>query len=266
MKRVELVQTLWGGYGELWRVRLANGTPAVAKIVHPPATAHHDAGFERKLRPYAVERAFYQGPASRFDHTCRVPVLPGLEGDTLVLEDLDAAGFTGRSDDARPAELDACLAWLASFHARFLGERFAELWPTGTYWHLDTRRDELGNIRDAALLAEAPVLAARLAGARHHTLLHGDAKDANFCFAPGPLVAAVDFQYTGHGPGIVDVAYLLHGRSDVAPLEAYFAHLRHALSARLDCDDIDGVIDEWRALYPTAVRDFERFLAGWRPR
>ena len=73
-----------------------------------------------------------------------------------------------------------------------------------------------------------------------------------------------NFQYTGHGPGIVDVAYLLHGR-DTAALDAYFVHLRHALSQRVDCDDGSAIEAEWRELYPVAVRDFERFLAGWRP-
>lgn len=155
------------------------------------------------------------------------------------------------------------LAWLAQFHARFLGGPLpAGVWPVGTYWHLDTRRDELANIADRALRDAASELAARLQGARFQTLLHGDAKDANFCFARGGAVAAVDFQYTGGGAGIIDVAYLLHGRRDDNALDVYFDHLRCALARRsIDASTVEA---EWRALYPIARRDFERFLAGWR--
>lgn len=272
MKRLERLQSLWGGYGELWRVAHASGATAIAKTVRPPADAPRDAGFARKLQSYAVERAFYAGPSSRCDHACRVPALLATDADTLVLEDLDAAGFDGRTDETSSEQLDACLAWLASFHARFLGERFDALWPIGTYWHLATRMDELPAISDPHLRAAAPRIDEILRGAHHTTLLHGDAKDANFCFASGPRVAAVDFQYTGPGPGIIDVAYLLYGRSDEpadgidrARLDAYFTHLRHALGRRVDCDDIDAIEAEWRDLYITARLDFCRFLAGWRP-
>jgi Ser/Thr protein kinase RdoA (MazF antagonist) len=192
----------------------------------------------------------------------------GLE-HALVLEDLDAAGFAGRTDEANDAELDALLGWLASFHARFVGEPLPDgVWPIGTYWHLDTRKDELANIADRALREAAPIAAARLAGAKFQTLLHGDAKDANFCFARDGSVAAVDFQYTGGGPGIVDVAYLLHGRRDEPPdgidaerLDRYFDHLRRALPTSVDATALEA---EWRELYPIALLDFSRFLAGWR--
>jgi hypothetical protein len=61
----------------------------------------------------------------------------------LVLEDLDAAGFPGRRTAADETRMRACLHWLAHFHATFIGEPPEGLWPTGTYWHLATRPDEL---------------------------------------------------------------------------------------------------------------------------
>jgi Ser/Thr protein kinase RdoA (MazF antagonist) len=100
--------------------------------------------------------------------------------------------------------------------------------------------------------------------------VHGDPKEANFCFGPAG-VAAVDFQYTGRACAMTDVAYLLYGRRDEpqdgngideARLATYFAALRARLPAGVDGAALEA---EWRALYPYARLDFCRFLAGWRP-
>ena len=108
-------------------------------------------------------------------------------------------------------------------------------------------------------------MARQLRAARFPTLVHGDAKPANFCFGPAGTasVAAVDFQYCGGGPGIVDVAYLLHGASSEAmatALDHYFARLGAALPAQVDRADLEA---EGRDLFPVALADFDRFLAGW---
>ena len=272
-RRVERIQSLWSGYGELFRVELAGASArsAVVKWARPPKT-DGDASFARKCRSYDVELEFYRSIAPRCDERCRVPALLASRRDAgewiLVLEDLDACGFDRRVDEAAAPLLETALAWLASFHARFFDERIDGLWPTGTYWHLETRRDELDRIADRELRAAAPELARRLAAARYQTLLHGDAKDANFCFTrDGSAVAAVDFQYTGRGCAMSDLAYLLYGRADEPPdgidharLDTYFRYLRAAVGA-----PIDAVEAEWRALYPIARLDFCRFLAGWRP-
>ena len=259
---VERIQRLWGGHGELLRVTLHDGRSAIVKWARPPAAS--DVSSTRKRRSYEVERAFYRSFAARCDRGCRVPALLAVHDSVLVLEDLDARGFHARVDEATGPALDAALRWLAQFHARFLDESGAGLWPVGTYWHLGTRTDELANIADPALRAAAPGLAHRLASARYQTIVHGDPKEANFCFtADHTDVAAVDFQYTGRACGMVDVAYLLHGRSDEprheAHLDAYFRHLRAAAG------NISELEAEWRALYPVAREDFRRFLAGWRP-
>jgi len=146
--------------------------------------------------------------------------------------------------------LPRSLAWLARFHARWLGDAGEGLWPEGTYWHLATRLDEL-----AIDPARAHALDRALAGAAFQTILHGDAKDENFLAA-----GAVDFQYAGRGCGMKDVAYLLHGHAD-AHLDHYFACLRDALAPGVDANALER---EWRGLYPIAQQDFARFLAGWR--
>jgi hypothetical protein len=268
------LQSLWGGYGEIVRVELEGGElpSVVVKRVTPPARPKNDASDARKRRSYDVERAFYEGFASRCSDACRVPrlfgstVAKGKEAEWLfVLEDLDAAGFAERRHAADAPTLERCLAWLASFHATFLGEPPAGLWKTGTYWHLATRRDELRAVGDASIRALAPRLDAMLASSTHRTLVHGDAKLANFCFSRGPAgVAAVDFQYVGGGCGMKDVAYLVSGEADEArAVESYFVHLRRALAGRsIDPAPVEA---EWRALYRIACADFYRFLAGWAP-
>ncbi|MDX2090728.1 MAG: phosphotransferase [Kofleriaceae bacterium] len=268
-RRLGRVQNLWGDYGEVFRVALDGGVArtAIIKRVSPPRSARDTISDARKRRSYDVELAFYQHYAPRCDASCRVAALYGsrVSADEwlLVFEDLDAAGFTARHDEAERVGLEACLAWLAAFHARFLEDACDGLWPTGTYWHLATRRDELAAITDRALRAAAETLDAQLSAARFQTLLHGDPKDANFCFTPdGRAVAAVDFQYAGRGCPMKDVAYLLYGRADEeAHLPVYFRRLRAALDPGVDADALEA---EARALFPVARDDFRRFLAGWR--
>jgi hypothetical protein len=271
----ERVQTLWAGYGELLRVEFEDGPTATAivKLVRPPApTASSDRAHTRKLRSYDVETVWYHRFAPRCDARCRVAALLGSRAQDderlLVLEDLDAAGFSKRTSDPAASELDACLAWLAALHARFLAVAPEGLWETGTYWHVATRPDELARTTDPALRDAASRIDALLEGCTHRTILHGDAKEENFCFGPRG-VAAVDFQYAGGGCGMKDVAYLLYGRwgseTEARALGAYFRHLRAALAQDRAPVDPEAVEREWRALYPLACADFCRFLAGWAP-
>lgn len=276
-RRGERIQSLWGGYGELLRVALtgADRETVIVKSVKPPAAEPGDRSHARKCRSYEVEARWYREFGARCDDTCRVPTLLGARasregGWCFVLEDLDRAGFPGRRGRPAPGEIEACLGWLASFHARFLGVKPEGLWSTGTYWHLATRPDELSAIDDPDLRAAAPVLDRLLRDARFQTIVHGDAKVANFCFAEdGSAVAAVDFQYVGGGPGVKDLAYFLGSVSrrgaeanDPRYLDAYFVALRAALG-RAGVLDIEALETEWRRLYPIACADFYRFFAGW---
>lgn len=266
------LQSLWGGYGEILRVEIAGGDveSVIVKCVRPPARAKSDVSDARKRRSYEVERAFYENFAPRCSMSCRVPRLFGATTPSgrdaewiFVLEDLDAAGYPERRRSADAGSLDQCLAWLAAFHATLFASPPNGLWTTGTYWHLATRRDELANM-DEAVRALAPRIDAKLASCVHRTLVHGDAKLANFCFVRDGAVAAVDFQYVGGGCGMKDVAYLVSGERDEArAVEMYFGHLRRELTAR--AIDAGAVETEWRALYPFACADFYRFVAGWSP-
>ncbi len=273
-RRGERIQSLWSGYGEIVRVELtgADVETVVLKSVEPPARlrgAKTDASHARKCRSYDVETTWYRTLSSQCGASCRVPRLVDARGSgeqwLILLEDIDAAGFPERRRDPGPTGMDACLRWLAAFHARFLGVRPEGLWKQGTYWHLATRQDELAAMDDAELRAAAPILDARLRACAFPTLVHGDAKPANFCFARGGTsVAAVDFQYVGAGCGMKDVAYLLSDDpGEDRWLDVYFGHLRDALAARDVPAPGDALESEWRSLYPIARADYHRFLAGW---
>jgi hypothetical protein len=276
------IQSLWSGYGQILRCRLTGGavSSVIVKHIRLGGSAGHPRGWntdrshQRKLRSYEVEAVWYRNWAEPCDTACRVPACLGLadfDGETvLVLEDLDAAGFPARSVDAIPV----CLDWLAHFHATFLGTEAEDLWAQGTYWHLATRPDELAALEDDALRAAAPAIDARLEATSFRTLVHGDAKLANVCFAAdGSAVAAVDFQYVGGGCGMKDVAYFLGSCLDERAcaarcdglLDCYFDALRQALALRQPEVDAVALEADWRALFPLAWADFHRFLKGWSP-
>lgn len=282
------IQSLWSGYGAIFRFfpRAGSRPSYIVKCVHPPTIRRHprgfdgDSGHERKLRSYAVELSWYRDFSLRTTRDCRVPEAVHLEGGEgrwlFVLEDLDHAGFGDRRQTASRGDMEDCLRFLAYFHARFLGDVGEGLWKTGTYWHLETRPDELKVMNDPALRNAASEIDERLNRARYVTLVHGDAKLANFCFsqkANSASVAAVDFQYVGRGVGVKDVAYFLSSCLDERDLtrhadsllHTYFGHLRHALSEYRPDVDAGELENEWRALYPFAWADFVRFLLGWAP-
>ena len=278
----ERVQSLWGGYGELWRAELRTRdavTSVVVKHVRPP-TDDGSRSHRRKLRSYAVEACFYRDYAGRSADAprCRVPRLlyaASEEGGALlVLEDLDRAGFSQRRTQASPTDIQATLRWLARFHARFLGTTPDGLWKVGTYWQLATRPEELAAMQQPALRKAAPALDAALNAARFKTFVHGDAKLENVCFSTAAdEVALVDFQYVGGGVGVKDVAYFLS--SCLAPsacaasvpgyLDDYFSELAGAVRAGESGVDPRELEREWRELFPLAWVDFYRFLLGWAP-
>lgn len=279
--RGERIQSLWSGYGEIVRYRI-NSVPVVVKVVNPSGQGSHPRGWntslshQRKLDSYQNEQAFYALYSQQTDALCKLPnCIASGETDGiywLVMDDLDAQGFTYRCDQAPLDLVHQGIRWLAYFHARFLGQSLPELWRVGTYWHLTTRPDEWQKMADGALKQRATVIDDKLNQARYQTLVHGDAKLANFCFQQDHQdLAAVDFQYVGRGVGIKDVVYFLGGCFDDNGLyehadkclDLYFNHLNRALEYyNIDCDLV-ALENEWRALYPFAWADFQRFLKGW---
>ncbi len=263
------IAEVWSGYGQILRYRLQGAELRTVVVKHIAPGRGSGRGHNRKLRSYAVEQAFYEQWAPRCGDACRVARCLHAEKlgaeRVFVFEDLDAAGFDRRTQRPSRRQLEACIDWLAAFHALFLGERPRGLWKTGTYWHLETRPDELRAMAPGPLRKKAPAIDAKLSAARFQTLIHGDAKPANFLFRrDGRGVAAVDFQYVGGGVGVKDLAYLLAGE-DQGTAKRCIDHYFRALTGAVSGSDTKALEAEWRALYPWAWADFERFLAGWAP-
>ena len=281
---VQMIQSLWSGCGQVARVRLADrNEPVVIKHVKMPEVIEHPRGWntdrsaQRKARSYAVETHWYEVWSDRCASACRVPGFLGQArwGDErlLILEDIDASGFDRRLTRVSLEQMNACIHWLAAFHATFLSDRPDGLWDKGTYWHLDTRPDEYDALEEGPLKRAAHAIDAALDDSTYHTLVHGDAKLANFCFSKDNHVAAVDFQYIGGGCGMKDLAYFVGGCLDSDAcfaleeqlLQTYFAALSEALQKRGNPVDTQQLEADWRGLYPYAWADFERFLQGWSP-
>lgn len=283
----ETIQSLWSGYGKIVRLGIT-GTPSINSVVLKhiiiPGQQNHPRGWnsdlshQRKLKSYLVEMKFYENFAQRCNDSSRVASCYHSETigeeQVILLEDLDAAGFPVRKSTLDHDDVKVCLSWLANFHATFVLEKPEGLWEVGTYWHLATRPDEYDVMLNQALKEGAQQLDSLLSACQYQTLVHGDAKVANFCFSEdGKQVAAVDFQYVGGGCGMKDVIYLLGSCLDENECELYenellsyyFEELKKAMNEKSITIDFVALEKEWRALFPIAWTDFSRFLDGWMP-
>ena len=286
LKNREIVQSLWSGYGSIERIGLdgLEFKSVIVKHVRPDVSSHPrgwntDLSHQRKLKSYRVEAHWYREHGDRnVLGLARMPECLGVEteGDEtlLVLEDLDASGYAGRRSSVNQSEWQACVRWLAAFHAEHLGLASEGLWESGTYWHLETRPDELEKLDDLPLKKAASAIDAKLKTSTFQTLVHGDAKLANFCFsADGSAVAAVDFQYVGGGCGMKDLAYFVGScfrdeeaeRWEDEVLSFYFKELREYLHRTGNDVCPDEMEADWRPLYLVAWADFHRFMKGWSP-
>jgi hypothetical protein len=283
---IELIQELWSGYGELNRVMLSGGEydSVIVKDINLSSDEDHPRGwntsasYNRKIASYEVEQIWYEKYANQCDESYKMPRLIASKfvdnRRVFILEDLDQLGYPLRRTDLNVEEVKACLNWLASYHARFLGVPSDDLWETGTYWHFKTRIDEYMSMENSFLKEQAFIIDEKLNSCNYKTLVHGDAKVANFCFSSDmKSVAAVDFQYVGEGCGMKDVAYLFSSclssqeceKYEAELLSYYFEKLKDALSPKISEIEYDALEKEWRLMYPIAWADFVRFLLGWMP-
>ena len=281
-----VVQSLWSGYGNIVRIGLkgANYPSVIIKHVKPdngnhPRGWNTDLSHERKLKSYQVETNWYQSSISNgINKFARIPKCLGVKNHKneflVVMEDLDHSGFQKRKSFVNENELDSCIRWLAKFHAYFMGESSNGLWETGTYWHLETRPDELEQLDDLSLKKAASAIDAKLKNSTFQTLVHGDAKLANFCFNnDGTKVAAVDFQYVGGGCGMKDLAYFVGScfrdkeaeDREMEVLDLYFEALADSMKSLNKDQNLEELIEDWRSLYRVAWADFHRFMKGWSP-
>lgn len=282
---VETIQSLWSGYGYISRCQIYNGTidSAVVKCIQLQTSSIHPRGWntnfghQRKLRSYEVETHWYQSWSKDCDELSKIPNLIGVfeleDKRWIVLEDLKI-DFPLVKNHVTLQEVKVCLHWLAHFHGRFLNASPEGLWEIGTYWHLQTRPEEYATMENGLLKSKAHEIDNLLNHCEYKTIVHGDAKLANFCFSEdGKRVAAVDFQYVGGGCGMKDVAYFLGSCLssedcefyEIELLNYYFENLRIAINKYHEDIDFKALEIEWRNMYPIASIDFTRFLMGWMP-
>ena len=297
-EKIETIQSLWSGYGEIGRYENTDKSNRyfgrfIVKHIAPPPSYQHPRGWDgaaahqRKLTSYNVEMTFYQYWAENINLTCALPKFIGQakldkacpDSHVIVMSDLDAEGYPIRLSNASVNVAATCLQWLAKFHAVNLCSRVTEawpenLWPIGTYWYLDTRLTEYAAMEQSELKRSAVLLDRKLNNCQFKTLVHGDAKIANFCFSEDlSEVAAVDFQYVGAGCGMKDIIYFLGSCLDEIMLEqhfddlidVYFEQLSATLLTLNNKHSFKDIESEWRELIDIAWADFERFLAGWAP-
>lgn len=286
IERIETVQELWSGYGVILRIHVSGGkfNSVIVKNITQPASMNHPRGWNtqtsnaRKIKSYEVETNWYRFFSEKTNSNCRIPRFIDfweIAGEQcILLEDLNDTGFPLRKSNLTLDELYGCLRWLANFHGAFMNIEGEGLWEVGTYWHLGTRPDEYDRMDSGELKGVAHKLDQELNSCEYKTLVHGDAKVANFCFGKDPdQVSALDFQYVGRGCGMKDLAYFLGSVLDEGELELleevllskYFQFLREALSSKMAGADFFEMEQEWRRLYPIAWADFTRFLLGWMP-
>lgn len=282
----ELIQELWSGYGRLSRFTLkgAKEPTVIAKIILNQSSRNHPRGWntnvshQRKLKSYEVEEAWYKNFAHFCNDTCRIPAFYKSFRDNdkqiILIEDLDAVGFSGRKTSLKIEETKLGLEWLANFHSVFMNKNPTNLWENGTYWHLDTRQDEYEAMEGGALKNAAVLIDKKLSHCKYKTFVHGDAKLANFCFSKDDKkLAAVDFQYVGGGCGMKDVIYFIGSCLDSVECETfekelldyYFSKLKEGLRINSPHLNENAVEKEWRSMYALAWADFNRFLFGWMP-
>jgi len=255
----------------------------VKEVTPPIATG---VSHQRKLHSYQVEASFYENAASSLrDHGLALPhsllvenTLTEHDGGSmlLVMNDLKHA-YPNSCVSLDLEHASAALSWLARFHALYWQQELPPgLWPEGSYWRLSTRVEELEDIELEwlDLKQAARIIDKDLAeGCKFRTLIHGDAKAANFLFSTsssgnGPVASAYDFQYCGSGDGMRDVAYLMCSSVGARVVqvheEALLRHYHKELCQLLP----DQAAEEytWEVMQQRLVLatcDFVRFMAGW---
>ena len=121
MHQVEVIQSLWSGYGSIIRYGLTGCKlkTVIVKHVRLPDAANHPRGWNtdishlRKIKSYQVETVWYTQWSSATNNSCRIPTCYAVEtlGDEvcIVLEDLDAVGFPIRKSEVSKEEFEKYL-------------------------------------------------------------------------------------------------------------------------------------------------------------
>ncbi|TMO73554.1 kinase [Pseudoalteromonas sp. S3785] len=285
-KHIEIGDTLtslWSGCGSIVECTL-DAEPCVIKAIKIPSHINHpkikqsEFALKRKQQSYCVEYNFYKRYSPFLPNKAKsiecVSAINSGDDYALVFKNFTKHGFA----QASSLHIKAILTWLAHFHAFNLNKPATGLWQQGNYWHLSTRPDEYKKLDEALdeksdIKNAAHKLDKTLQASHFKTLIHGDAKLANFAASEQSEILAYDFQYVGAGVGVTDVMYFmtscfneeqLHKYADTH-LAYYFSQFKNALKVYQPTIIADDVIAQWQELWSITWADFYRFLAGWSP-
>ena len=285
---------LWAGMGHIYQVELwTTGTVCfVMKHIKPPSRKRQSFGDQRKAASYHVECNFYDNLAASLirDYGLHIPTPylvehgPAKEEITICMSLL----VGNEIDMSNLEEVKSVLSWLAKFHAVYWGQDQVDrivqevgLQAMGSYWHLDTRPEEHGNMSrngwEGRLKRAARAIDSCLKRDPMQCLIHGDAKKANMMLvsslhdavnAREETVAMYDFQYCGRGTPTRDVAYFLCSSCDEDEegelVEFYYNRLVENLSSSSSATKATiPTLEHFRDSLELALCDFSRFMCGW---
>ncbi|TMP31763.1 kinase [Pseudoalteromonas rubra] len=274
-------QALWSGCGHIYKFTY-QGDMLVAKVATVPAQLDHrhitqsEHSLHRKFRSYEKELMFYRDTAQSYASECALPEVKAVANHNQVFisvfTDFEAQGYHNISK-ADPSHVTQMMTWLARFHAiGLVSSPSRGTYGRGNYWHLSTRPDEYERMMSGLLKSSANQIDQRLLDCPYQTLIHGDAKLANFAFSRNQALG-YDFQHIGEGIGVADVMLLLSslycGRDlelhAEQYLDVYFEQLSEALAEHWPKEQFLDLEKCWRHLWTFVWADFHRFLLGWKP-
>ncbi|KAL7752408.1 Cut9-interacting protein scn1 [Sorochytrium milnesiophthora] len=290
------IASLWDDYGSVEEIQTARGRRLIAKLVDVARAGSSSGGasisHRRKLTSYRVEAYFYDRLAGRLSDPANVARCWSSRGQALVLDDLRQA-YPVQASTLSLQQTRTALCWLAAFHAAFWEVDIADVvpacttqsksqdtaggvWEQDSYWYLDTRQDEYRRIgrsqckvKNVAHAVDAHLkayltLSDTATPSQYRTLLHGDPKGDNIMFnADASACAMYDFQYTGYGYGVRDVAYLLASSADERVVAQHEDELLQVYYGELTAR---GCNYPWATMqwhYQLCLVDYMRFMAGW---
>ncbi|KAF7800298.1 hypothetical protein EIP86_011546 [Pleurotus ostreatoroseus] len=267
---------------------------------------------------YDIERWFYLHLASSLPPHVKIARAYPSDNDmahNLLLEDLSVE-FPYSASGSMDQDATICvLNWLAGFHGTYFqahrhpegvvpivpaprawreGSTTCGVWQRGTYFYLETRREELEETDREEYAWLFPWIekvndAIEREIQRYGTIVHGDVKSANIVFNRRPSrtgkkayqavtdgsiplrCALYDFQYVGLGLPALDLVYflgmsvspsLLSPSSEKELLQVYHASLQRCLTDQGTSHESYAFNIFWHH-WELAIVDWYRFMTGW---
>ncbi|TXC85133.1 phosphotransferase [Luteibaculum oceani] len=269
---LERRKTLWADYGCLYALQ-GQGKKLVLKHYQwPEEDSIQDEAqrfaVARKRSSFRNELIWYRDmPMAQ---QAGIPLAYGFEENNreiiIVLDDLESMGFVCNPQPLRSHHVKACLEFLVDFHIRNLNVNEAH---KGGYWHLETRPFEFDKMEGGFFKDNAQTWDQTIKNAQFKTIIHGDAKPANYALNNDNNVIAYDFQYWGQGIGTQDlVCYLYSICENQKDWTSYTNLYFDLLQQQMEFFEVEGgkeIVKEWKAMVEVCKNDYQRFLLGWNP-